>query len=316
MKKHKISICVPCYNEESNIDKTYKKIVEITKKLKKYDFEFVFDDNGSTDNTRNLIKKLAIKDKRIVGVFLSRNFGPEASGHACYSYATGDAVIGVAADLQDPPELIPEFIKKWENGSDIVLGIYTKTTDPALITWLRKLFYKIFKSISSIEVPINATGFGLVSRKAINAFLSLPEKFRFSRGLLSWIGFKKDYIYYKRNKRISGTSSYSIFDYFKHAERGLFGFSYLILDLMVYTGFLITILSFIFILGYLFWVFVFGNPIKASIPLMLTIVFFGGVQLLAISVIGKYIQVIVEETKNRPMYIVDETVNVKEKILK
>lgn len=309
--KKKISIAIPCFNEELNVKTTYKNIEYVVKKIKQYDFEYIFVDNGSTDRTKEKIKKLIKKDKRVIGIFLSRNFGPEASATACYTYATGDAIMAIAADLQDPPELIPQFIKKWEQGSDIVFGIYNKTVDLAAVIFLRKLFYKIFKTISNIDVPVNATGFGLVSRKAVDAFLSLPEKFRFSRGLLSWVGFKRTYIYYNKNRREKGKSSYNFFDYIKHAERGIFGFSYLILDLMIYSGFLITILSFLFVIGYLYWVFVFGNPIQASIPLMLAIVFFGGVQLLAISIIGKYIQVIVEETKNRPMYIVEETINVK-----
>lgn len=307
----KISIIVPCFNEEDNVETTFKKIDQIIKRITQYNFEYVFVNNGSTDRTKEIIKRLAKKDKRVKGIFLSRNFGPEASATACYVYASGNAVIGIAADLQDPPELIPQFIKKWEQGYEIVLGIYTKTDDSFFTSWLRKIFYKIFKSISNIDVPVNATGYGLVDRKAVDAFLSLPEKFRFSRGLFSWIGFKRDYIFYRRNQRINGMSSYKIFDYVKHAERGIFGFSYLILDLMIYGGVTIVLFSFLFIIGYLYTVFVIGNPIKASIPTMLAIVFFGGVQLLAISIIGKYIQVIVEETKNRPMYIVDETINIK-----
>lgn len=310
MKKN-ISIIIPCFNEEENIESTYKKIKGILKKNSSYVFEYIIVDNGSSDGTKSLIKKLARNDKRVKAVFLSRNFGPEASATACYTYASGDAVIGIAADLQDPPELIPQFIKKWEQGNDIILGIYKKTADVPLIIFFRKLFYGFFKKISNIDVPINATGFGLIDRKAVNAFLSLPEKFRFTRGLLSWIGFKRSYIYYDRNKRTKGKSSYNFFDYVKHAERGVFGFSYLILDLMVYGGFFLVLLTFIFIIGYLYTVLVIRNPINASIPLMLGIVFFGGIQLLAISIIGKYVQVIVEETKNRPNYIVEDTINLK-----
>lgn len=306
-----ITIAIPCFNEEENIEITHKKIEFLVKKITDYEFEYIIVDNGSTDKTKQTIKKIVKNDKKVKGIFLSRNFGPEASLTACYTYSTGDAVIGIAADLQDPPELIPQFIRKWESGNDIIFGIYTKTEDNVFITWLRKFFYKIFKSISNIDVPVNATGFGLVSRKAINAFLSLPEKFRFSRGLLSWVGFKRDYIYYNKNRRERGKSSYNFFDYFHHAERGIFGFSYLILDFMIYGGMTVVLLSFLFIVAYLYTVIVIGNPIKASIPTMLVIVFFGGVQLLAISIIGKYIQVIVEETKNRPMYIVEETINVK-----
>jgi len=309
--KKKISIAIPCFNEEPNIKTTYDRIKSVIQKFKQHNFEFIIVDNGSTDKTKEVVKKIVKKDKRVKGIFLSRNFGPEASATACYTYATGDVIIAIAADLQDPPELIPKFIQKWEQGNDIVFGIYTKTEDPLFITWIRKAFYIIFKSISNIDVPVNATGFGLVSRKATDAFLSLPEKFRFSRGLLSWVGFKRDYIYYEKNRREKGKSSYSFFDYVKHAERGIFGFSYLILDLMIYGGFILVLFSFLFIIGYFYTVVVVGNPIKASIPTLLVIVFFGGVQLLAISIIGKYIQVIVEETKGRPVYIVDETANIK-----
>lgn len=305
-----ISFSIACFNEELNIIPTYNELNKITEKYKKkYIFEFVFSDNCSQDKTQQIISNLTKRDKRVVGVFLSRNFGHESNGQAAMDFCSGDAVIPIECDLQDPPELIPKFIKKWEEGYDVVIGIYKKTEDDFFTSLLRKFFYKVFKSISNIDVPINATGYGLVDRKAVDAFLSLPEKFRFSRGLFSWIGFKRDYIYYKRNKRVGGKSSYKVFDYVKHAERGIFGFSYLVLDFMIYGGMIVVLLSFLFIVVYLYTVIVIGNPIKASIPTMLAIVFFGGVQLLAISIIGKYIQVIVEETKNRPMYIVEETVN-------
>ncbi len=312
MNKQTISIGIPCYNEELNISRIYRVIKNITKRINKYNYHFIFIDNGSSDGTRKKIESLAKKDKSILGVFLSRNFGAEASAFALVNYARGDALISIPCDFQDPPELIPKFLKKWEEGYDIVVGIYKKGEDDLLTSFLRKSFYGIFKKISSINIPINASGVGLLNRKALNALNSLPEKYRFYRGLRSWIGFKTAYISYERKKRLYGKSSYhNFFDYFKHAERGLFGFSYLVLDVMTYCGFLITLLSFLFIIAYVYWIFVFGNPINASIPLMLGIVFFGGVQLLAISIIGKYIQVIVEETKNRPIYIVEDTINLK-----
>lgn len=308
----KITIGVPCFNEEENVVWAYKTIKEIVDKDKKYDYEFLFVDNGSSDKTRLLIEKIAKKDRRVKGVFLSRNFGPEASGQALTDYSTGDAVIFLPCDLQDPPELMPKLIKRWNDGYDIVLGQYTKTEDSRFMTLMRKSFYGLFKKISNIDVPTNVTGFGLVSRNVIEALKSLPEKYRFNRGLMMWVGFKRFFIPYQKRVRKNGISSYHFFDYIKHSERGLFGFSYLPLDLIVYFGLVITILSFLFIIGYLFTVFVFGNPIKASIPLMLAIVFFGGVNLMALSIIGKYVQVIMEETKNRPVYIVDEKINFKD----
>lgn len=306
--KKLISIVVPCFNEEENIELMYHSLNRVIKSNKNYNFEFVFVDNGSTDRTKGVIKKIVNDDKKVKGIFLSRNFGPEASTQASLDYASGDAIIGIAADFQEPPELISRFIKKWEEGNYIVVGLHPKIQDNILMTITRKLFYAIFKKISNIDIPINASGLCLLDRKSIDALKLLPEKYRFFRGLRAWIGFKTAYITYKRGRRIKGRSSYKFIDYIKHAERGLFGFSYLVLDFMVYSGFILVLLSFIFFLWYFFTVMIIGNPIKSSIPLMLAIVFFGGVQLLAISIIGKYIQVIVEETKARPVYIVDEMI--------
>jgi polyisoprenyl-phosphate glycosyltransferase len=311
--KKMITIGVPCFNEEENILLMYKNIKNVTKKLiEKYNFEIIFVDNGSEDKTRLIIEKVIRIDKQVKGIVLSRNFGAEASGNAIIDSAFGDALILLACDFQDPPDLIPKFIKKWDEGNDIVLGQYKEIQDSIFMTFMRKSFYKLFKKISSIDVPTNVTGFGLMSKRVLVALKSLPEKYRFGRGLLMWVGFKRDFILYKRPKRENGKSSYNFFGYIKDSERGIFGFSYLPLDLIVYSGFIITLLSFLFIIGYLFTVFIFGNPIKASITLMLAVVFFGGINLMALSIIGKYIQIIMEETKNRPLYIVDEKINFKD----
>lgn len=306
----KVSICIPCFNEEKNVLWAYESVKKVIDKDKKNDYEFIFVDNGSEDKTRLMIEKVIKKDVRVKGVFLSRNFGPEASGQAAIDNSLGDAIMLLPCDLQDPPELIPEFIKKWEDGYDMVLGQYKETQDSFFMTFMRKSFYSLFEKISNIDVPTNVTGFGLMGRNVVDALKSLPEKYRFGRGLMMWVGFKKAFIPYQRRDRKNGKSSYGgFFDYLKHSERGIFGFSYLPLDLIVYFGFVLTVFSFLFIIGYLFMVFIFGNPINASIPILLTVVFFGGVQLLAISIIGKYVQVIVEETKNRPVYIIDRKIN-------
>lgn len=305
----KITIGVPCYNEEENVVDMYDKLKEVTKKLKAYRFEFLFVDNGSVDKTKEKIRLLTEKDKEVKGVFLSRNFGPEGSGAALFNHTDTDGLIIVACDFQDPPEVIPEFVKKWEDGYDVVLGQYNKIEGSPFMTLMRKSFYKLFKKISNIDVPVNVIGFGLLDKKVVGAMRSLPEKYRFGRGLISWVGFKRALVPYDRQEREKGRSSYNFFAYLKHSERGIFGFSYLPLDLIVYFGFVVTLLSFLFIVGYLLTVLIFGNPIKASITLMLAVVFFGGVNLMALSIIGKYIQVIVEETKNRPVYIVDEKIN-------
>lgn len=311
-KINKITIGIPCYNEEKNVLEMYRECKLITNKIKKYTFNFLFVDNGSLDDTREKISILVNKDKNVKGIFLSRNFGPEASVQAVYDFCDNesDALITLPCDLQDPPSLIPKLIEQWDNNYDLVLAQYKKSEDSPFMTFCRKSFYSLFKKISNVEVPINVSGFGLFDKKVVSAIKSLPEKFRFSRGLSIWVGFKRTYVTYDRVERKRGKSSYkSFFDYLRHSERGVFGFSYVPLDLMVYFGFIITIFSFLFIIIYLTTVLIFGNPIKASITLMLAVVFFGGFNLLALSIIGKYIQVIAEETKNRPLYIVDKKLN-------
>jgi dolichol-phosphate mannosyltransferase len=309
MSKLSVTVGIPCFNEEENVLVVYKKVIKAISKLDSYSFKILFVDNDSVDKTREKIKYLIKIDKRVSGLFLSRNFGPEASATAIMDNTVTDALVVVPCDFQDPPEFIPIFIKKWQEGYDMVLGQYKKIEGPVLMTFMRKMFYFLFKKISNIEVPINVTGFGLLDRRVINTLKSLPERYRFGRGLMMWIGFKKTYISYERQERINGKSSYNFFGYLKDSERGFFGFSYLPLDLIVYFGFIVTLLSFLFIVGYLLTVFIFGNPIKASITLMLAVVFFGGVNLMALSIIGKYIQVIVEETKRRPLYIIDKKLN-------
>lgn len=309
MTKHRcISIVIPCYNEEDNVPEAYAAIEKVTRTIRRYHFEYVFVDNGSVDATRQQIVKLVRKDARVRGIILSRNFGPESSTKAGFDYAGGDAVIWYPCDLQEPAQLIPAFIEKWEEGSESVMGIYTKLQDTRLMAFLRTSFYRIMKMISDIDIPTNNIGYGLYSRKVVDAMKRLPETYRFNRGLRAWVGFSTAYVKYKRRKRLHGKSSYSLMGYFRHAERSVFGFSYLPLDLLIYLGMILVILSFAFIIGYILFSLLFGNPIKGAITILVAIVFFGGVNLLALSIIGKYIQVIVEETKARPTYIVDTIV--------
>lgn len=308
MKKKIISFVIPCFNEEENVDYVWRDLLSVMKPLVDFDCEMVFVDNGSYDRTREKIEKLSKKDKRVVGVFLSRNFGPEASTHAGLDFSNGDATVIYEADLQDPVNLIPTFIKKWQDGFDIVVGVRTKIEDNLIMTFFRKSFYRILKVISDIDIPVNSGSYGLIDKRALDAIQSLPEKYRMFRGLRAWVGFKTCFVKYGRKKRERGKSSYNFFRYVKHAERSFFGFSYLPLDLMVYLGFILVLLSFLFIIFYILFFLFFGNPIKGAVTILVAIFFFGGVQLLALSLVGKYVQVIVEETKSRPVYLVDKIV--------
>ena len=300
-----ISFVVPCFNEQENVDETFKQLSVIAKQQKKYQFEFVFVDNGSSDHTRQHIEQLADKDSRMKGIFLSRNFGPEASGIAGLEHAKGDVIIISVCDLQDPLELIPEYIAKWEKGSDLVIGIYTKNQDAFVMATIRKLYYKIFKRMANITIPINSSGICLYSRPALDAFLSLQERFRSSLGLRAWIGFKTEYITYERRERKRGKSSYNVLRYLQTAERSFFGFSYVPLNIIIYLSAIFLLVSFLFFVGYLISVFFHVIPWNQTTVIVSTIILFGSIQLLAISVIGKYIQVIVEETKKRPHYIIE-----------
>jgi dolichol-phosphate mannosyltransferase len=307
MKKKLISIGVPCFNEELNIFPCLRELSGVARLEKKYRFEFIFVDNGSTDSTRRQILKAREKDPRITAVFLSRNFGPEASGQAALDHSEGDAFLYYECDMQDPADRIPVFLRHWEQGNDIVVGVRTITEDSFVMTVLRKGFYALYKRIANIDVPVNAGSFGLMDRRVVTALKQLPEKYRFFRGLRSWVGFRTAYIPYNRKKRKFGRSSYSLMDYFRHAERSFFGFSYMPLDIMVYSGFGLVFFSFLFLSAYLLYrLFFYPGPIT-DLPIILTaILFFGGLQLIGISFVGKYVQVIVEETKNRPVYIVSE----------
>ncbi len=305
-KKKIISIGIICFNEELNIEFVYQELSRVAGKRNQYNYEFIFVDNGSTDNTKREIKKIARSDKKVIGVFLSRNFGPESSTQASLDFATGDAFICYEGDLQDPPDLILDFIKEWEKGFDVVVGIRIKIDDSFFLKIVRQLYYRIFRSISNIEVPVNAGTFGLLDKKVMTAIKQLPEKYRFYRGLRAWVGFKATYIRYERRKRVRGKSSYNFFSYIHHAERSFFGFSYLPLDIMVYTGFFIVCISFLSGLIYFLSKIVLVQPIDKTILIIFSVILFGGIQLLALSIIGKYIQVIVEETKARPGYIAEE----------
>lgn len=312
MDKKRISFIVPCYNEEENIPITYKELTKTALSLENYDYEIIFINNGSEDRSEELIKEITKKDPKVIAVLLSRNFGPESSALAGLHHANGDAIICIEADLQDPVELIPEFVKKWEAGFDIVLGRRDSGEEGKIINYIRKIFYKILKKVSYIDIPVNVGGFSLFDKKVNNAMNRLDEKNRFVRAIRSWVGFKSCQIPYERRKRKYGKSSYnSIFAYMRHAEKGLISFSNLPLELLTYVGMILVLISIITILIYIILFFTSGNPITASATIFLSIFFFGSIQILAISIIGKYIAIIFEETKNRPHYIVKELINYK-----
>jgi polyisoprenyl-phosphate glycosyltransferase len=309
IRKQIISIFVPSYNEEENIVRAYQKLIIMMKAIPKYDYEIIFADNMSTDQSRNIIYSIAKKDKKVTALFMSRNFTAEYTAQAAMKQAIGDIMTFVDCDLQDPPEIIPKFIKEWEKGADVVIGVRNKINDKFIMKLARKSFYLIVRKLARIDMPLNVGGFCLLDRKVIDAMNSFPEKVRFFRGLRAWVGFRVAKVGYERQKREFGKSKNSIYDYLKDTQRAILGFSYVPLDVITTIGFSLVSVSFVFLAFYLFIVFYKGNPVNASIPIFTALIFFGGIQMLAISIIGKYIQVILEEVKNRPTYIIEEIIN-------
>ena len=308
--KKLISIIIPVYNEEKNISLLYAELVKVWRELEnKYDYEIIFVDDGSGDNSAPEIEKLADKDDKVKYLQFSRNFGKELAITAGLREAKGGAAIMIDADLQHPAELIPRFIEKWEEGTEVVVGVRKKNKREGLIKKIGSfLFYKIINAIAEIKVTPNATDFRLLDRIVINEFNRFTEKNRMSRALIDWLGFKRDYIYFNANARMDGKAGYSTLKLIKLALSGFVSLSLVPLKIAGYLGIIIVIFSgslglFIFIEKY-----VLGDPwnMSFSYPSILAVInlFLIGVVLSCLGLVALYIANIHREVINRPMYVV------------
>lgn len=272
-----------------------------------YDWEILFVNDGSKDDTLNIIRKMRAADKRICYVNLSRNFGKENAMLAGFDYATGDAVIIMDADLQDPPSLIPQMLELWEDGYQ---DIYAKRADRGKESWLRKkcslLFYRILDSTTKFDVLQNVGDFRLLDRSCINALKRLREKERYSKGLFCWIGYKKKEIIFNRGNRVAGESSWSFWGLLNLAIEGITSFTTAPLRFATVSGFIIAFISFLYGLYFISKTLIFGDPVQGFTTTIVVVLFLGGIQLLAIGILGEYIGRIFMETKNRPVYIACE----------
>lgn len=300
----KISIVVPLYNESENLDEFFSRL---TKSINIHDlsFEVILVNDGSSDNTLEHISHIAENNPMVKVIDLSRNFGKEAALTAGLDYSSGDAVIVIDADLQEPPELIPEMITKWREGYDVVYAIRKKRGKEYILKTLSAyLFYRIMKKISRTEIPVDTGDYRLMSRQAVNSLIQLREQHRFMKGLFSWIGFKQTGIYYERNKRQGGKSSFNLWKLWNFAVDGITSFSFVPLQFASFTGIIIAFISVIFALYILIDTIINSNPVPGYPSLMVTILFLGGIQLISIGVIGEYIARIYGESKKRPLYFV------------
>ena len=305
--KNLVSILVPCYNEESSLPHMFEEVIKIMDGLYAYRFELFFINDGSSDTTMSIIKNMASRDPRVSYVDLSRNFGKEAAMLAGFDYVKGDCMILMDADLQDPPSLIPEMLRYWEEGYD---DVYAKRKDRGKESWLRRklslLFYTLLDKSTRFEILKNVGDFRLLDRKCIDALKQLRESERYTKGLFCWIGYKKKELLFNRSDRLYGKTHWSFFQLAGLAIEGFTSFTIAPLRWATFLGILTAICSLIYLIWTLIKVWVWGDPVAGFPTLITVILFLGAIQLLAIGILGEYLGRIFSESKNRPVYLVRE----------
>lgn len=292
MKNIKLSVVVPCYNEKEVILTCYQKITDVLKNISNLTYEIIFVNDGSKDDTLSILYQIRERDNNVNIINFSRNFGKEAGTTAGLDFSKGDAVVIIDADLQDPPLLIKDMLKKWEEGYDVV---YAKRIEREGETWIKKLtakyFYKIINKIGPVEMPENVGDFRLMDRKVVNVLKQLPERHRFMKGLFAWVGFKSFALPYVRDARYAGTTKWNYWKLWNFALEGIFGYTILPIQIPFYFGILIALSSLISLF--------FINTIVSIIFL------FFGILFIFIGILGEYIGRIFNEVKHRPIYVLD-----------
>lgn len=307
-----VSVVLPVYNEEKNIPLLTEGLLRVAEKIyERYNLEIIFVDDGSKDNSFYALEKICGDHPAIKAISLSRNFGHQIALTAGFDYAKGDAVICMDSDLQHPPDLIDTLLEKWEEGNDIV---YTIRKDNQNISYLKRacdsLFYSLINKISNTPISQNAADYRLMSRRALNEFLKLRERDRFIRGMISWVGFKNTSVEYEVGKRIHGKSKYSMLNLLRFAANAVTSFSGAPLRASSVAGTIIAGLSFIYGIYLVIQTIFFHVHYPSGWPsIVVSISFLGGIQLISIGILGEYIYRIFNEVKQRPLYIVDKTVN-------
>ena len=311
IKKH-ISIITPCYNEEGNVENLIKTVASVFEKLPQYTYEHVFIDNSSTDRTASILKRIAENDKHVKIIINARNFGHIRSPFYGMLQCKGDAVISIVADFQDPPEMIEQFLNKWEEGYKIVIGVKKKSKENPLMFAIRKFFYSLLSKISTTgEQPVkNFTGFGLYDRKFIEVLRTLDDPYPYFRGLITELGFDRFEIEYTQPQRATGKTKNNFFTLYDIAMLGFMNHSKLPLRLSAFIGFFSALLSLLVALFYLAYKLVYWDRFQVgSAPLVIGVFFFSSVQLFFIGIIGEYIGAIHTQVRKRPLVIEKERIN-------
>ncbi|MGN1297045.1 MAG: glycosyltransferase family 2 protein [Clostridia bacterium] len=311
MEKKKISLVVPMYYEEKVVDECYNRLTEVLTKLENYAYEIIFINDGSKDKTLELLEEIASKDKKVKILSFARNFGHQAAVTAGLQYVSGDAIVIIDADLQDPPELIPDMLKYWEEGNQVIYGKRkSREGESAFKLLTAKMFYKTLNALSDVEIPKDTGDFRLVDREVVDVINSLPEHNKFLRGLFSWVGFKQMPYEYERKERFAGETKYPLKKMLKLASDGIISFSTKPLKAVGILGICcIAISIIIMIYAILSYIFKWNNLSAGWTSLMVTITLFAGAQLLSMWIMSEYIARIYEESKERPQYIIEKKVN-------
>ena len=308
----KLSIVIPMYFEEEVVTECYNRLLKVVNALNNYIYEFIFVNDGSTDKTLPLLTDIAKENPCVKVVSFSRNFGHQAAVTAGLKFVTGDAILIIDADLQDPPELIPEMLALWEQGNEVIYGERkSREGESRFKLFTAKMFYKTLNRLSDVDIPKNTGDFRLVDRKVVDTINSMPEHNKFLRGLFSWVGYKQYAYKYERKERFAGKTKYPLKKMLKLAADGIISFSNKPLKILGIIGIFSIIISFaILIYSLVSYLFKLNNLTAGWTSLMVTITFFSGVQLLSIWLMSEYISRIYDESKGRPEYIIDKTINI------
>ena len=302
-----LSVVVPCFNEAAVIRDTAARLVEELERMPELGFELIFVDDGSRDETLPILRDLQSRDPRVRVLSLSRNFGHQVAVTAGIENAEGDAVVLIDADLQDPPELIAEMVRRWRAGADVAYGVRTEREgETAFKLWTAKAFYRAINRLSDVAIPMDTGDFRLLDRKVVDALLSMPERDRFVRGMVAWTGYRQEAVPYKRAARAAGTTKYPLARMARLAVDGILSFSIMPLRLATWVGFSAAALSVIGIVYAIVLRLLTDIWVPGWTLLFIALLFIGGVQLLCIGVIGEYLGRVYGEVKRRPLYLVKE----------
>lgn len=304
----KISLIIPCYNEEQALYPLYEALQAAMQQLQEYSFELLFIDDGSSDGTLDVLKLLAQKDERITYLSFSRNFGKEAAMYAGFCNSTGDYAAIMDADMQDPPDLLPQMLEIIQSGYDsVATRRVSRKGEPVMRSFFAKMFYKIMNRISESDIVDGARDFRLLKRSMVDSIIAMSEYNRFSKGIFGWIGFKTYWLPYENRERVAGQTKWNFWKLFRYSLDGIINFSQIPLSLASWTGIGFTFFPFIMIIFVIVRKLIWGDDVAGWPSLVCVITFLGGLQLLCLGIIGQYLSKTYLETKGRPHYIVRES---------